>query len=148
MAKGINFLELELTQLIEEDFPQRITDVEFIEGRAELALQALMSFVRQGYPQEECLREAHRVLYEGLNYSLFKEIVYLLEVHFPEVPEEEWRPLAVKLMEASKDITDKYQFNDEFDGSVERDIMKEELIERIRKYINEHGIQQTDRPDE
>ena len=148
MAKEINFLELELTQRIIEDFPQLITDEEFIEGRAKLAVQTLLSYDKQGYSLDDCLREAHKVLYEGLNYSLFKDYVHLLEEHFPEVPEEEWRPLAVTLMAACKEVTDKYQINDEFDGSAERDVMKNELVEHIRIYIKEHGIQQTDRPDE
>ena len=46
MPKDINFLELELTKHIIEDFPQLITDEEFIEGRAELALQTLVSYDR------------------------------------------------------------------------------------------------------
>ena len=148
MAKEINFFELELTQRIIEDFPQLITDEEFIEGRAKLAVQTLINYDKQGYVLDDCLREARKVLYEGLNYSLFKDYVHILEEHFPEVPEEEWRPLAVKLMEACKGVTDKYQINDEFDGSAERDVMRNELVDRIRIYIEEHGIQQTGRPDE
>lgn len=148
MTKAINFLELELTQYIMEDFPQLITDKEFIEGRAQLALETMLSYTKQGYSIDDSLYEAHRVLYEGLNYSLFKEIIYLLECHFPEVPEEEWRPMAIRLMEACKDVTDKYVLNDDFDGSPDRDVMKEELVEHIRSYINEYGIQQTDRADE
>ena len=74
--------------------------------------------------------------------------MHLLEEHFPEVPEEEWRPLAVKLMEACKGVTDKYQIDDEFDGSAERDVMRDELVDCIRIYIEEHGIQQTGRSDE
>ena len=77
MPKDINFLELELTKHIIEDFPQLITDEEFIEGRAELALQTLVSYDRQGYSYDESLYEAHKVLYAGLNYSLFKDFVRL-----------------------------------------------------------------------
>ena len=65
MAKEINFFELELTQRIIEDFPQLITDEEFIEGRAKLAVQTLLSYDKQGYSLDDCLREAHKVLYEG-----------------------------------------------------------------------------------
>ena len=148
MPKDINFLELELTKHIIEDFPQLITDEEFIEGRAELALQTLVSYDRQGYSYDESLYEAHKVLYAGLNYSLFKDFVRLLETEFPEVPEEEWRPMAVKLMEACKAVTDKYQIDDEFDGSPDRDVMLAELVGHIRTYIDKHGIQQTGRPDE
>ncbi len=148
MPKNINFLELELTKHIIEDFPQLITDEEFIEGRAELALQTLVSYDRQGYSYDESLYEAHKVLYAGLNYSLFKDFVRLLETEFPEVPEEEWRPMAVKLMEACKEVTDKYQIDDEFDGSPDRDVMLAELVGHIRTYIDKHGIQQTGRLDE
>lgn len=66
MPKDINFLELELTKHIIEDFPQLITDEEFIEGRAELALQTLVSYDRQGYSYDKSLYEAHKVLYAGL----------------------------------------------------------------------------------
>ena len=144
MTKKFNIYEMKLKQLFMEDFPQRFNDDEFIQARAAMALDAFMQADRSGVDVDTAEHIANEVLYAGLQFSLFKEYVYIIDEIAPRMDEEDERVLAVQLMEQDKEIYEKYTFTDDFRGTQEYVELYHTLKPRIRDYMIEHGIIQQD----
>ena len=144
MTKKFNIYEMKLKQLFMEDFPQRFNDDEFIQARAAMALDAFMQADRSGVDVDTAEHIANEVLYAGLQFSLFKEYVYIIDEIAPKMDEEDERVLAVELMEQDKQIYEKYTFTDDFRGTQDYVELYNRLKPRIRDYMIEHGIIQQD----
>ena len=144
MTKKFNIYEMKLKQLFMEDFPQRFNDDEFIQARAAMALDAFMQADRNGIDVDTAEHIANEVLYAGLQFSLFKEYVYIIDEIAPKMDEEDERVLAVELMEQDKQIYEKYTFTDDFRGTQDYVELYNTLKPRIRDYMIEHGIIQQD----
>ena len=65
-----------------EHHPERMSDMEFITARADMALTAYCDAVAQGFNHLEAERIASEVLFSGLHFSKYDTLVSVLEDEF------------------------------------------------------------------
>ena len=93
--KELSYFRLKLESYMSEHHPERMSDMEFITARADMALTAYCDAVAQGFNHLEAERIASEVLFSGLHFSKYDTLVSVLEDEFErELP----APLPEKLV--------------------------------------------------
>ena len=80
--KELSFFRLKLESYMSEHHPERMSDMEFITARADMALTAYCNAVAQGFNHLEAERIASEVLFSGLHFSKYDTLVSVLEDEF------------------------------------------------------------------
>ena len=76
--KELSFFRLKLESYMSEHHPEKMSDMEFITARADMALTAYCDAVAQGFNHLEAERIASEVLYQGLHFSKYDTLVFCL----------------------------------------------------------------------
>ena len=80
--KELSYFRLKLESYMSEHHPERMSDMEFITARADMALTAYCDAVAQGFNHLEAERIASEVLFSGLHFSKYDTLVSVLEDEF------------------------------------------------------------------
>ena len=78
----LSYFRLKLRSYMSEYHPERLQDTEFITTRADMALTAYCDAVAQGSMHPEAESMASEVLYQGLHFSKYDTLVFVLENEF------------------------------------------------------------------
>jgi hypothetical protein len=117
-----------------------VTDGDFIERRANAALEEYCRAVEGGTNGLDAMERANAVLFAGLRFSKFEELKYIVREWFDEVPAAEVDSFCLKMLKRCRRIFEKYDLDDDFDLSVEYQDMQLELTGFIQHHIERYGI--------
>jgi len=132
----LSYYKLSLVDFLRESHPERLGDDRFISARSEIAAETYAQAVLNGSNDIEADEQAHRALFQSLHFSKHDTLVNILWNEFAEeVPEEEAKPLAIKLLPECESIFDKYPLSDDFAYEPEYELLYTELTGTISLLI-------------
>ncbi|GAB6958700.1 DUF1896 domain-containing protein [Prevotella aurantiaca JCM 15754] len=141
--KELSYFRLKLEAYLGEHYPERMNENTFITARADEALTAYCDAVVQGFSHPEAETMASEVLYQGLHFSKYDTLVYVLENEFEkELPSplpERLTPMLLK-NKAVQSIFDKYELTDDFGATPEYEKLYTELTGTIVLLIEVNGL--------
>ena len=141
--KELSYFRLKLESYMSEHHPERMSDMEFITARADMALTAYCNAVAQGFNHLEAERIASEVLFSGLHFSKYDTLVSVLEDEFERklpapLPERlSFLLLANKAVQAT---FAGYELTDEFAASEQYDRLYTELTGTIVLLIESNNL--------
>ena len=143
IKKELSYFRLKLEAYLGEHYPERMNENTFITARADEALTAYCDAVVQGFSHPEAETMASEVLYQGLHFSKYDTLVYVLENEFEkELPSplpERLTPMLLK-NKAVQSIFDKYELTDDFGATPEYEKLYTELTGTIVLLIEVNGL--------
>ena len=141
--KELSYFRLRLEAYLGEHYPERMNENTFITARADEALTAYCDAVVQGFSHPEAETMASEVLYQGLHFSKYDTLVYVLENEFEkELPSplpERLTPMLLK-NKAVQSVFDKYELTDDFGATPEYEKLYTELTGTIVLLIEVNGL--------
>lgn len=133
--KGILFLT------IEESYPEKGIDIDFIEERTALAEESYELSIREGKTPIEAEAIAKEVLFRGLGFSKISAIRTVLYTEFADYADWDTNiDTAHKLMSHLEYVFAKYTLTDEFEESEEFENLYNELTGAIDLIFEGDGI--------
>lgn len=133
--KGILFLT------IEESYPEKVIDLDFIEERTELAEESYELSIRDGKTPIEAEEIAKEVLFRGLDFSKINAIRTVLYTEFADYAD--WDKnigIAHQLLPHLESVFAQYNLTDDFEESEEFEHLYTELTGAIDIIFEENGI--------
>ncbi|MDO4695907.1 MAG: DUF1896 family protein, partial [Porphyromonas sp.] len=82
--KELSYFRLKLETYLNDYHPELMTDAAFISARVDAALTAYCDAVEQGFSHLEAEAMSSEVLYQGLHFSKYNNLVSILENEFAE----------------------------------------------------------------
>ena len=141
--KELSYFRLKLESYMSEHHPERMSDMEFITARADMALTAYCDAVAQGFNHLEAERIASEVLFSGLHFSKYDTLVSVLEDEFErELPAPLPERLSLLLL-ANKAVQATfagYELTDAFAASGQYDHLYTELTSTIVLLIESNNL--------
>ena len=141
--KELSYFRLKLESYMSEHHPERMSDMEFITARADMALTAYCDAVAQGFTHLEAENIASEVLYQGLHFSKYDTLVSVLENEFErELPAPLPERLSLLLLanKAVQATFAKYYLTDAFTASGLYDRLYTELTVTIVLLIESNNL--------
>ena len=141
--KELSYFRLKLESYMSEHHPERMSDMEFITARADMALTAYCDAVAQGFNHLEAERIASEVLFSGLHFSKYDTLVSVLEDEFErELPAPLLERLSLLLLanKAVQATFAKYELTDVFVASGQYDRLYTELTGTIVLLIESNNL--------
>lgn len=136
----LNYFRLMLIQFLRSDFPELLTNEEFIESRTDEAETTYADVIRSGGDHMTASAEANRVLLGNMGFSKFSAIFEVLTEEFTnELEEDEYHPFAVAMMPICEEVFKRYELTEDFSYAPEYKLLYTELTGAIQIYIEEHG---------
>lgn len=140
-----SFFEFKLTAYIVDAHPHLITEKNFIHERAQLALDTFAQGRKHGMDLVSSMELADEVMYKGLKFSLYNQIMDLLEVKLKQIREAYQQNADKYMMDIFYDLKkyaeEKYNLNDDFFSSPEYSEFEREMNNLIRLKLKSDGIQ-------
>ena len=135
-APDISYFRLSLMAFLRESHPERLKDNRFIIACADAATESYRQAILNGDTPQEAIEQANNVLFNGLHFSKHDTLVNILWNEFAdEVPEEEAKDLAIKLLPECESVFDKYPLSDDFAYEPEYELLYTELTGTISLLI-------------
>ncbi|MDN4754805.1 DUF1896 family protein [Porphyromonadaceae bacterium W3.11] len=141
--RQLSYFLLKLEEYLSNYHPDKVQDKAFTNARAEEALSVYLDAVKQGYDHLQAEELASETMFRGLHFSAYDTIRTVLENEFEtELPEPLPERLANILLgnQAIKEVLQKYDLNDEFDGTSEYKLLYTELTGTIALLIEENKL--------
>lgn len=141
--RQLSYFLLKLEEYLSNYHPYKLQDKAFTNARSEEALTVYLEAVEQGYDHLQAEELASETLYRGLHFSAYDTIRTVLENEFEtELPEPLPKRLAIILLgsHAIKEVFQKYDLNDEFDGTPEYELLYTELTGTIALLIEKNKL--------
>lgn len=139
-AIELSYFRLSLLSYLKDTHPDKADDHAFIRLRADLAAETYSACIKQGMTHFEAGEAAAIELFRGLHFSIYNTLVDILWEEFSgEIPEEEARSTALRLLPLCAHITGKYTLSDDFAHTPEYDLFYAELTETVQILI-EYGL--------
>ena len=141
--KELSYFRLKLESYMSEHHPERMSDMEFITARADMALTAYCDAVAQGFTHLEAENIASEVLYQGLHFSKYDTLVSVLENEFErELPAPLPERLSLLLLsnKAVQATFDKFGLTDTFAASGQYGRLYTELTGTIVLLIESNNL--------
>lgn len=136
-----SFYELSLLSFLQENHPDKATDVAFIQSRAKLASAAYSDAILNGYSPDGATELADEVLYQELHFSVYNTLINILWNEFTDmVPQSRAGELAATLLPLLATTIRKYPLSDDFAYSVEYENLYTELTGEVSIYLYENGL--------
>lgn len=145
--KELSYFLLKLEEYLNDYHPEKLQDKAFMNARAEEALTVYLDAIEQGHDHLQAEELASETLFRGLHFSAYDTIRTVLENEFEaELPEPLPEKLAPILLgsQAVKEVLQKYDLNDEFDGTSEYELLYTELTGTIALLIEENKLPTVD----
>jgi hypothetical protein len=141
-APDISYFRLSLTDFLRASHPERLKDGRFILACAESALDTYEQSIKNGDTPVEAVKQANAVLYNGLLFSKHDTIVNILwNEFFNEIPEEEAKDLAIRLLPECEGVFANYPLSEGFAYEPEYELLYTELTGTIALYLESHELQ-------
>ena len=135
-APDISYFRLSLMDFLRESHPERLKDRRFIISCTDSATEAYEQAISSGDTPLEAIEQANAVLYQGLHFSKHDTLVNILWNEFEnEIPEDEAKELAIKLLPDCEPIFAGYPLSDNFAYEPEYELLYTELTGTIALII-------------
>jgi hypothetical protein len=140
-APDISYFRLSLRDFLRESHPERLKDKRFILSCTEAALDAYEQAIKSGSNPHEAAEQAKAALFEGLHFSKYDTLKNILwNEFFTEVPEDEAKDFALRLLPECEDVFADYPLTDNFACSPEYESLYTELTGTIALYLERHEL--------
>ncbi|MDR0349110.1 MAG: DUF1896 domain-containing protein [Tannerella sp.] len=137
----ISYFRLSLMEFLRESHPERIKENRFILACANAATEAYQQAIMNGDTLIQAAEQANTVLFRGLHFSRHDTLVNILWNDFPnEVPEEEAKYVAMKLLPECEAVFARYSLSDGFADEPEYELLYTELTGTIALYLESHEL--------
>jgi hypothetical protein len=138
----ISYFRLSLVDFLRESHPERLKDNRFILTRGNAATGAYEQAITSGDTPVQAAEQANAALFRGLHFSRHDTLVNILWNEFPdEVPEDEAKYMAMKLLPECEPVFARYPLSDGFADEPEHDLLYTELTGTIALYLESHELQ-------
>jgi hypothetical protein len=138
----ISYYRLSLTDFLRESHPELFFDNNFIAVRSEAATEAYSQAIQNGSNQIEAAETADEILFEGLHFSRHDTLVNILWNEFAdEVPEDEAKTLAIRLLPECESVFANYSLSEGFAYKPEYELLYSELTGTVALYLESHELQ-------
>jgi len=136
-----SYYGLYLLKYLKENHPDRASDTDFIEGRADHAADVYEQSRLEGATPEGAQELAMAALLQGLHFSKYNTVIEVLWNEFAdEVPPGDAPVFALTLLPATEEVFARYPLADGFAYTPEYDLLYTELTGTVAIYLEEHGI--------
>jgi hypothetical protein len=126
---------------LRESHPERLKDGRFILACTESALDTYEQAIKNGDTPNEAVEQANAILFNGLLFSKHDTIVNILwNEFFNEVPEDEAKEWATKLLPECEAVFANYPLSDGFADEPEYELLYTELTGTIALYLESHEL--------
>lgn len=145
--RPLSYFLLKLEEYLNDYHPGKLQDKAFTNARAEEALTVYLEAIEQGHDYLQAEELASETLFQGLHFSAYDTIRTVLENEFEtELPDPLPERLATVLLgsQAIKEVLQKYDINDEFDGTPEYELLYTDLTGTIALLIEENKLPTVD----
>jgi hypothetical protein len=140
-APDISYFRLSLVDFLRESHPERVKDKPFILSCTEAALDAYEQAIQGGSNPHEAAEQATVVLFDGLHFSKYDTLKNILwNEFFNEVPEDEAKDVAIRLLPECEEVFANYPLKDNFACSPEYESLYTELTGTIALYLERHEL--------
>jgi hypothetical protein len=137
----ISHSRLYLTNFLHESHPEFLRDEHFILACTDAATDAYEQVIRNGDTPVQAAEQANAILYNGLHFSKHDTIVNILwNEFFNEVPEDEAKEWAIRLLPECEGIFANYPLSDNFAYEPEYELLYTELTGTIALYLESHEL--------
>ena len=141
--KEPSYFLLKLEAYLGEHFPERVNDNAFVTARADEALTAYCDAVTQGFSHPEAESIASNVLFEGLHFSKYDTLVFVLgnefEAELPSPLPEKLAPILLR-NKAVQRVFANYHLTDDFAASPQYEDLYTELTGTIVLIIEQNNL--------
>ena len=142
VQKDLSYFRLRLQEHLNESFPEKAHDTQFINQRSSWAANAYEGAFLSGNRIDQCNEIANYILFEGLHFSKFDTIFQVVCNEFDTLmADEELRPFALKMFPVCEPVFANYELTDDFAYGYEFDDLYTELTGTIAIWIDENGLQ-------
>lgn len=136
-----SYYGLYLLKYLRENHPDRVSDTDFIEGRADHATDVYEQSRLEGATPEGAQELAMAALLQGLHFSKYNTVIEVLWNEFAdEVPPGDAPVFALTLLPATEEVFARYLLADGFAYTPEYDLLYTDLTGTVAIYLEEHGI--------
>ena len=137
-----SYYGLYLLKYLRENHPDRVSDTDFIEGRADHAADVYEQSRLEGATPEGAQELAMAALLQGLHFSKYNTVIEVLWNEFAdEVPEEKREAFVLKLLPLVGNVFSVYDLSDDnFALSSDYDLLYTELTGATVLYLDEYGV--------
>lgn len=137
----LSYYGLSLLSFLKDSHPDRMSDRAFISERADRAAEIYSQTIKSGLTHIEAEERASTELYRGLHFSPYNTIVNILWDEFSEeIPENNARAVALRLLPLCSEVLEKYNPTDDFADTLQHDTLYTELVGTIQILL-EDGLQ-------
>jgi hypothetical protein len=139
---NISCFRLSLIDFLRESHPERLQDNRFILACTDAATEAYEQSIKNGDTPVEAAEQANAVLFHGLHFSKYDTLRNILWNEFPdEVPEDEAKEWAIRLLPECEAVFAGYPLSDGFADEPEYELLYTELTGTIALYLESHELQ-------
>lgn len=136
-----SYYGLYLLKYLRENHPDRASDTDFIEERADHAADVYEQSRLEGATPEGAQELAMAALLQDLHFSKYNTVIEVLWNEFAdEVPPGDAPVFALTLLPATEEVFARYLLADIFAYTPEYDLLYTELTGTVAIYLEEHGI--------
>ncbi|MFK2379921.1 DUF1896 family protein [Bacteroides fragilis] len=136
-----SYYGLYLLKYLKENHPNRASDTDFIEERANHAADVYEQSRLEGATPEGAQELAMAALLQGLHFSKYNIVIEVLWNEFAdEVPPGDAPAFALTLLPAMEEVFVRYPLTDGFTYAAGYDRLYTELTGTVAIYLEEHGI--------
>lgn len=136
-----SYYGLYLLSYLKENHPDKATDTDFINSRADHAAAIYEQSRLEGYTPEGAQELAMAALMKGLHFSAYNTIIEVLWNEFAnDIPPGDAPAFALKLQPTLEEIFARHSLSDNFAYTGEYDRLYTELTGAVVIYIEEHGV--------
>ena len=137
----LSYYGLSLQSYLLDSHPDRASDTDFIRERADHASEAYSESIKAGLTHIEAEETAVAELYRGLHFSAYNTLVNILWEEFSEVvPEDDAYTVALQLLPLCKKTLEKYTLTDDFDNTLQYDMLYTELTGIIQILLEDGSV--------
>ena len=141
-AQDISYFRLSLMAFLSESHPERLEDNRLILSLADTATETYEQAIMSGDTPEEAIEQANAILFKGLHFSKHDTLLNILWNEFAdEVPEDEAKEMAIKLLPECESVFSEYLIYDNFAYEPEYELLYTELTGTIALYLESHELQ-------
>lgn len=140
--KELSWFKLSLLHFLYESHPELTEDTNLINARGDMAAETYSEAIANGHNHQEAEELAHEVLYKGLHFSKHDTLVTVIWNEFSgEIPMDEAKEYAIKLLPKMEAVFSKYPLSDEFAYSTDFTGLYTELTGVLSIWIEENELQ-------
>ena len=137
----LSYYGLYLLKYLRENHPDKASDTDFIESRADHAAEVYEQSRLEGYTPEGAQELAMAALTKGLHFSKYNTVIEVLWNEFGDEVEPGNAPaFALTLQPALEEVFARYPLTDNFAYTSDYDLLYPELPGAVATYLDKHGI--------